>query len=920
VLDVLGGSPPALHGPPAAPGQAPAPAQPTQPAQPVQPQSAPPDPGTAAPPRRTRGGVILLPPWTRAPLRSFRHPAVLLAVIGAAAILTCASSSAAWFLSSASSASLQKMAAANCPDFSYPQVTVEGGAGAGERYGTAVSRDFADQGLGRPYRNQVAMAATPVSRGIAATQVRLWYGQDAVRNITPLHRAGGRGVWLAADAADQLGVGAGDTVNFGPRNGARVVGVYRNLYEEPVRPYWCSYRNLFQNLTFANVPPPPLAIATDPAVLTAVLEGNGDLFGNPARVDTSWTAPIEGAHLTVTGARSVLAAQDRVAGALRQAAGGDGDIARVVPNPNLRDFADQATRIRDGLRGPVLPIALGGTLLALLLVGAAGSYWADRRYAEVRLLASRGVGPGGLAALAALELTVPAVIGAAAGLVLALLLVRGFGPAPDLDAWAPRFAALTSVAALAAGIALLAAVAGIRARNTVELPIGGRRRWPALVPWELAVLAAAGLAYRQLARGAAVSVDHNVAQVNLLLVAYPLLFLAGAAVLVVRLLTLLLPLLRRVSVRFGPALYLAARRVVAAPLVSATVLAAMSLPIGVLVYSGAITQTTSYTLDAKTRVFTGGVVQLSSTDLPRDAAALNRVGTTVLRYEDATSDGSPVTVLAVDPGSFARYAFWDGRFAGRSLPALLADIRGPRTGAALAAVGLRLGAGQHVVELGKRTLTVSVVDTAAVLPGQRSTDPMLLVDAAALGPVDNTAKRFTEVWTGDEPAAQRAMSAQGMQLFTVSTDEQVRNVANFLGVSWAFGYLEALAALVGLVAVGGLLLYLETRQRQRVAAYALARRMGLSRRAHLCSLLAELATLIGAAVCTGASLALVAVLSVYHRLDLDTYRPPPPLLSLPVAALGLAALAAAAVAVFGAAYAHHAASRANTAEVMRLGG
>src|SRR5207253_2964623 len=115
------------------------------------------------------------------------------------------------------------------------------------------------------------------------------------------------------------------------------------------------------------------------------------------------------------------------------------------------------------------------------------------------------------------------------------------------------------------------------------------------------------------------------------------------------------------------------------------------------------------------------------------------------------------------------------------------------------------------------------------------------------------------------------------------------------------------------------LLYLETRQRQRVDGYALARRMGLSRRAHLFSLLAELGALIGTAVFAGTGLALVAVLAVYHRLDLDPDRPPPPLLSLPLADLAWAALAAALVAVAAARYAHHAAGRSNPAEVMRLG-
>src|SRR5262249_61284543 len=128
----------------------------------------------------------------------------------------------------------------------------------------------------------------------------------------------------------------------------------------------------------------------------------------------------------------------------------------VAGHPTRRAFAARSGGIGEGVRGRVLPIARGGPLLALLLVGAAGSYWADRRYAEVRLLASRGVGPAALAGLAALELTLPAVLGAGLGLALAWVLVRQLGPAPDLDGWAPRFATVTSAAAPPAGIALLA--------------------------------------------------------------------------------------------------------------------------------------------------------------------------------------------------------------------------------------------------------------------------------------------------------------------------------------------------------------------------------------------------------------------------------------------------------------------------------
>ena len=118
------------------------------------------------------------------------------------------------------------------------------------------------------------------------------------------------------------------------------------------------------------------------------------------------------------------------------------------------------------------------------------------------------------------------------------------------------------------------------------------------------------------------------------------------------------------------------------------------------------------------------------------------------------------------------------------------------------------------------------------------------------------------------------VTGQHARIYLATSQDTVFDVANFLGVSWTFGYLSALAALVGLVAIGGLLLYLETRQRTRTASYALGKRMGLTRATHLRSLLAELGVLLGLAWVIGAGLAWAAVLLVYHRLDIDPTRPP----------------------------------------------
>ena len=148
---------------------------------------------------------------------------------------------------------------------------------------------------------------------------------------------------------------------------------------------------------------------------------------------------------------------------------------------------------------------------------------------------------------------------------------------------------------------------------------------------------------------------------------------------------------------------------------------------------------------------------------------------------------------------------------------------------------------------------------------------MLIVDRSRLGTVDRFAGSLTELWsrTATPQQAQQVVTSQHARIYLATSQDTVFDVANFLGVSWTFGYLTALAALVGLVAIGGLLLYLETRQRTRTASYALGRRMGLTRTTHLRSLLAELGVLLGLAWAIGAGLAWAAVLLVYHRLDID---------------------------------------------------
>ena len=846
---------------------------------------------------------------------SFGQPAVILAVLGAAAILACASSSAALFLSSAGSESLRVQIAAECEDAAYPELQQAEFFGAGSNTPIDPVGALTDQGLPAPYRVQLSSVAVPLTSATESTLGRVFYRDGATDNIEILDGTGtGSGVVVPAFAAERLDVGVGDTLEVESYS-FEVVGIYRDLFAERTRrAYWCSYERLFLNEASVDPPPPALIIATDPAILGGVERVLGEVFA-PTTIDRSWISPIDTDGITLSEARTVVDKRDR--------AFAESGIHNRFDRPGetglLPDIVERTTLITNGLRGPVIPIALGGSILALLLVAAAGSYWADRRVREVRLLSSRGVGPAALAGKAALELAVPAIAGTVLGWLLARWLIEVLGPSPYVDPSAPTQAGLTAAAGLLVGLALLATVAGLRSRGSTERTIGVKVSWASRVPWEVLLLAAALVSWLRLRAQDGVVIEKNVAQVNLLLVSFPLLFLAGAAILVVRLLVAALPALRRRAGRWTPAPYLAVSRVAASRLISAGLLAAVSMPIGVLVYASALTGTTSYTLEAKAGVVVGSDIAVISVDRPTRSAALDGLGTIVTRYPYGSVDGQDVTVLAIDPQTFTEFAYWDDRFAEVSLAELLQALSNGDGSAGISAISMGLDDSRATVTLGTRDVEMTVVARADTFPGRRQPDPLLIVQAADLGEIDRTAGRFTEIWSTSTEAAVREALPEDIRVLRVQSTETVFRVANYLSVSWTFGYLRALAAFVGAVAVGGLLLYLETRQRTRVASYALARRMGLTSASHLRSLVIELTALLGLAFVVGGALAWSAVLVVYRMLEIDPTRPPVPLLTVPTITVIAAAAATAAVAVLTAGYAQRAAGRADMAEVLRLG-
>ena len=882
--------------------------------------------------RPARTSVWRLPPWTRAPWLGLLSPGAVVAVLVTTAILACAVASAPLFLSSARSGALQSELAPQCAEASWPTIggllpvtpgtTPDQAVRPADRYrdawtaqGHSSSRVLqVMRSVGRSGNDQYGMPVDGVQHQELSQPATVFWRPGATGHVHAVSSSGGSGVWLPQSYAQAAGARVGDQITMAGA-AVPVAGVYTDLFDTDYGPYWCDYKTLFLNLASANTPPPALVLAADQS--TALR-----LAAAAHWYTVLQQVPVDSTTLSVSRADELLAEQERA-----QAAGPQLPAPQFAQfNTRLPEAVAQAERIESGLRGPVIPVAVAGGLLALVLVASAGSFWADRRAAEVRLLAARGVGPGALAGKAALEFALPALVGAALGWSASRLLVAGLGPANDLDPSATRTALAAGVAAFVVGLTCAAVVAGLRARGTAERPLGAPPRWPAKVPWELALVGGAVWCWALLADRSGIVLDHNVAQVDGLLVAFPLLGIAGMAVLLGRVLTTGLPALRRWAARRRPAVFLAVNRLAAARLTTGMLLVAVALPVAVLGYTATLTQSSQTTIDAKTGVEIGAAEAVTTTSFVTPGPRTDAVGTVVQRYGSASvSDGatgqqSDVQMLAVDPRTFAGTAYWQPSFAGESLDDLVGRLTGPRISGRLPVVAQGLPEGPADVGLGSVRVPVQVVATARVLPGRRAVAPMLLVSATRLPRAGDVhgADRTSEVWTnGPLRPALRALLAAGGQAPQTFTETSVFTAANFLGINWTFGYLSALAVFVGVIAVGGLLLYLEARSRTRVSGYVMARRLGLSRGAHLRSLVVELLGVGVAGLVVGAVLAAGAVAVVYRRLDVDLVRPPTPLLDVPWLAVLLTAVVTALVAVAAAAYAQRAADRADPATVLR---
>jgi len=443
------------------------------------------------------------------------------------------------------------------------------------------------------------------------------------------------------------------------------------------------------------------------------------------------------------------------------------------------------------------------------------------------------------------------------------------------------------------------------------------------------VLAAASL-YELLTRGVTPveGTGDAVPRMDRLVILFPILFLTGVAGLASRALRRALPRLRAAGSRWSPALYVATRRLASAGRSATALVTAASVAIGMFAYSAIISSSAAATAGQRSLLLVGSEVSASVGEPPESLENADFNSTPVVRFTGArlgAGAGEPLDVIAVDPGTFATTAYWESQFSGTSLEDLLARIEDAEA-QEVPAVVAGDAPQENLLQISSYEVPVDIVGRAETFPGVLEGRPLVVVDRRSLTRAlveDDGSIRVGEsdfqIW-GDGTAAQMrtALTNDNQSIHSILSAAELRDTPPFLALTWTFSLLEALGVLIGLVALLGMFLYLQTRQREQQVSYALGARMGLQRSAHRLSIGLEMTGMLGASALLGLALAIIVTLPTHDHIQVFSDPGSVPLVQIPVAALVAAAGVALTSAWVGALYVQREADRADVGQVMRL--
>ncbi|HYF72741.1 MAG TPA: hypothetical protein VD864_07955, partial [Nocardioides sp.] len=602
-----------------------------------------------------------------------------------------------------------------------------------------------------------------------------------------------------------------------------------------------------------SVPAPMAVVGKQTFDRVARRVGAAPLYVADLRLDPAVTPAA--AHAAVNAAEAF--AEDSFDGGTDlyyQLASGrpDGATAKVITGlPLIVDAADETTV---SARDQVRPYAVGGEVLAAVLLVAAWVLLGLSRRREQLLGSGLGLRPAELAALAGLEALPACLLAVPAGVALAHLGVGLAGP--PTAARTPVTTDQLELAGVAAAVALglVVVAAGLAAQATDRLDrvsrLGAARR---ALPWGGALLAATAVV-----SAAVLTVDVAERSSTPLTTVFPLLVAATVAVLVTRAVAWLRG---RVPTRARPGTprWLAARRTGPVAREIAALAAVVAVALGLFAYTLTVRRGIDEGVSDKTAALSGAATTIEVADDLRGQGTDRAVSPPVADSTVVWSRGvamppmyGEVPLLAIDTDTFADVADWGGSGdldAGRDL---LPRLTPPSKELAIVLAGdTRLSAGdQTVLKFTEETvIPAHVVGVVPAFPGSERevgtstvvVDSLRLFRLLGRGPPDIDPRRrgatrediasFTSTVWSDASVADlrsRMRTARLATDGTVRTAAQERIDAGLVASTWAAGYVLALGAVtLALAAASGLVLVLRLAGRDTVSD-VLLRRMGFA--------------------------------------------------------------------------------------------
>src|SRR5581483_9239526 len=421
--------------------------------------------------------------------------------------------------------------------------------------------------------------------------------------------------------------------------------------------------------------------------------------------------------------------------------------------------------------------------IGLLVAAAAGVFLVRRRADETQLLFARGERASMFAVRTAIEALLPAALGVAIGLGVALLALGALAPAGTLDRgteWSGvRNAALAGLAA----VVLLAIVAGASfpRRSDAGHPLLRRL---ARVPWEVLPLAGAGVVLGLLLAGGGLAHTANgAAHPSLIVFLLPVLAAAGLAGLVAR-------ALRRVAraSHGGSALpvFFAVRRLAAARGLLVAVIVAAATALSVFAYATALSSSVSRAIAEKAYVGNGSDVQgvVDPSEQIYDPLPFPATIVEVDSTNAVLPNGGALDLVAGDPNQIARVIRWgpwsdDPR---RVLPRLARATVPPGVLPAIASPSLPDV--DAIVDQGV-SIPITIVGRAP-FPGMSGGRPAILVPRATLRAVaarnhilDPGPMAGGLIWARGDPATiEGVLSTSNIRPAFFTTFQLIRNDAS----------------------------------------------------------------------------------------------------------------------------------------------